>query len=60
MKDPTLEQLLEKVTDTYTLVVVASRRARQLIKEGELKDENPLSVAVEEITDGTVTYQSHY
>ena len=59
-KQPTMESLLEKVDCKYTLVIVASRRARQLIKEGETKERNPITIAVEEIDKGLVTYQSHY
>ena len=55
-----MESLLEKVDCKYTLVIVASRRARQLIKEGDTKERNPITVAVEEIDNGVVTYQSHY
>lgn len=59
-QQPTIEDLLEKVNCKYTLVIVASRRARQLIKEGDLKDKNPIAIAINEINDGIVTYQSHY
>ncbi len=57
---PTIENLLDKVDCKYTLVIVAARRARQLIKEGDVKEKNPITVAVEEINEGLVTYQSHY
>ena len=59
-KNPTIESLLEKVDCKYTLVIVVSRRARQLIKDGDTKENNPMTVAINEINDGTVTYQSHY
>ncbi|MEX1376068.1 MAG: DNA-directed RNA polymerase subunit omega [Eubacteriales bacterium] len=59
-KNPTIESLLEKVDCKYTLVIVASRRARQLIKDGDTKERNPLAIAISEIDEGIVTYQSHY
>ena len=59
-KKPTIETLLDKVDCKYTLVIVASRRARQLIKDGDTKEKNPITVAINEIEDGLVTYQSHY
>ena len=59
-QQPTIENLLDKVDCKYTLVVVASRRARQLIKEGDTKGENPLSIAIKEIDEGIVTYKSYY
>jgi|GEM_PF-3608447 len=59
-QQPTMESLLDKVDCKYTLVIVASRRARQLIKEGDTKEKNPITIAVNEIDEGLVTYQSHY
>ncbi len=59
-QQPTIENLLEKVDCKYTLVIVAARRARQLIKEGETKEKNPLTIAVNEIDKGLVSYKSHY
>mgnify|MGYP000114740642 CR=1 FL=1 len=59
-QQPTIESLLEKVDCKYTLVVVVSRRARQLIKEGDIKEKNPITIAVNEIDKGLVTYESHY
>jgi len=59
-QQPTIESLLEKVDCKYTLVIVAARRARQLIKDGDMKEQNPLTVAINEIDKGTVTYKSHY
>ena len=59
-KNPTIETLLDKVDCKYTLVIVVSRRARQLIKDGDTKENNPMSIAINEINEGSVTYQSHY
>ena len=59
-QQPTIESLLKKVDCQYTLVIVSSRRARQLIKEGDIKERNPLTIAVNEIDKGLVSYKSHY
>ena len=57
---PTIVELSEKVDCRYTLVVEASKRARQLlggaqplIEENEMK---PLHIAVDEINRGLLTY----
>ena len=57
---PTIVELSEKVDCRYTLVVEASKRARQLVDEKEplidAKDMKPLKIAVEEINRGLLTY----
>lgn len=57
--NPPIDELTEKVGSKYTLCVVASKRARQLMEQAqnqgllELPDkEKPLSVAAQEIYDG--------
>ena len=58
---PSINELVEKVDCRYTLVVEASKRARQLVDgqqplisaSEELK---PLKIAVEEINHGLITY----
>ena len=57
---PDIEQLRKKTDSTYTLVVQAARRARQLmdgaqslVEDDELK---PLTLAIEEINRGLITY----
>ena len=51
----------EKVDCRYTLVVEASKRARQLVDGAQPlidpKDMKPLKIAVEEINRGLLTYQ---
>ncbi len=56
---PPIDELAQKVGSKYTLCVVASKRARQLMEQAqnqglqELPDkEKPLSVAAKEIYDG--------
>lgn len=57
---PTTDELLKKVDSRYTLVVMVSKRARQLLEGAEplvnAKGKKVLSLAVQEIADGEVTY----
>ncbi len=68
-----LSKLLEKVDDKYTLVILASKRARQIndylnrIKRSEVFDvrapeisslsKKPLIIALEEIAEDKITYE---
>ena len=58
---PTIVELTEKVDCRYTLVVEASKRARQLVDGAQPlidpKDMKPLKIAVEEINRGLLTYE---
>lgn len=62
MINPSVVDLLKRVEDRYTLVMVTSKRARQIIAgEEPLEDANskkPLTIAINEVNDGLVTYQS--
>ena len=61
MVKPSVQELLEKVDNRYRLVIVTSKRARQIF-EAEQKidaiipttDKKPLSTAADEIFDGKV------
>ena len=57
---PTIVELSEKVDCRYTLVVEASKRARQLLDGAQPlidpKDMKPLKIAVEEVNRGLLTY----
>ncbi|MCY6484007.1 DNA-directed RNA polymerase subunit omega [Clostridium aestuarii] len=61
MINPSIVDLLNKVENRYSLVIVTSRRARQLI-EGvnpliEADEEaKPLTIAINELNDGKVSY----
>ena len=60
MIDPPIGELLKRVDCRYTLAVEAAKRARQLI-DGEqplfeTKEIKPLSIAIEEIHRGLITY----
>ena len=60
MIDPPIGELLKKVDCRYTLAVEASKRARELIGGSmpliDTKEFNPLSIAIEEINRGLITY----
>ena len=57
---PGIEELRKKTDSSYTLVVEASRRARQLMDGTQtlLEDDEqkPLSQAISEINRGLITY----
>jgi len=58
--EPTVVELGVKVDCLYTLVVVTSKRARQLVAGAQplldRKEMKPLKIAVEEINRGLITY----
>lgn len=60
MIDPPIGELLERVDCRYTLAVEASKRAREIIGGAtpmiETKESKPLSIAIQEINCGFVTY----
>lgn len=56
---PPIDELAQKVGSKYTLCVVASKRARQLMEQAQNQGntelpnkDKPLSVAAQEISDG--------
>jgi DNA-directed RNA polymerase subunit omega len=60
MIEPPIGELLEKVDCRYTLAVEASKRARELIAGAQplidTREVKPLSIAIEEISRGLITY----
>ncbi len=60
MINPSVVDLLNKVEDRYSLVIVTSRRARQIIDGNEpltLNPSNkPLTIAINEVNEGLVSY----
>lgn len=62
MLNPSVVDLLKKVEDRYSLVIVTSKRARQLISGAEQLEEvdsnKPLTIAINEVNDGLITYES--
>lgn len=57
---PSINELLEKVDSRYTLVLLASKRARQLVEGdkafSDTKSKKAVSIAVQEIVEGKITY----
>ncbi|MGL5381352.1 DNA-directed RNA polymerase subunit omega [Clostridium sp.] len=60
MINPSIMDLLQKVEDRYSLVIVTSKRARQLIEGNEpliyTKSHKPLTIAINEVNEGAVGY----
>ncbi len=62
MLNPSFEGILKEGDSRYTLVMLASKRARQII-EGEsplieTDSKKPVSIAIEEILAGKITYEN--
>ena len=61
MINPSVIQLLEKVDNRYSLVIVRSKRARQIIQGDEVytsvDSHKPLTLAINEVNEGAVTYE---
>ena len=60
MTNPPIGELLQKVDCRYTLAVEAAKRARELIAGSlpltDTKETKPLSIAIDEINLGLITY----
>lgn len=60
MINPSIVDLLKKVEDRYSLVIVTSRRARQIIDGNEALTSNPskkpLTSAINEVNEGLISY----
>ena len=58
---PGIVELSKKVDCRYTLVIEAAKRARQLVAGAqplvEPKDMNPVTLAIEEVNRGLLTYR---
>ena len=58
---PPIDELCEKVDCRYTLVVESAKRARELVGGSQPlvdpKDMKPVSIAVDEINRGLLTYR---
>jgi DNA-directed RNA polymerase subunit omega len=61
MINPSLDVLVEKVDSKYTLVVLAAKRAREIMDGqqplAESKSNKPVTVALEEVAQGKITYE---
>lgn len=61
MIEPSLDKLLELVDSKYTLVVLAAKRARELVEQESpvtgSKAGKPVTVALKEIASGRISYE---
>jgi len=61
MIHPSLDVLVKKVDSKYTLVVLAAKRAREIISgDGKLvasKSNKSVTIALEEVAQGKVIYE---
>lgn len=61
MINPSIVSLLGKVDNRYALVVVAAKRARQIIageeKMTEIESNKPVTIAIHEISEDKITYE---
>lgn len=63
MINPSVVDLLKKVEDRYSLVIVTSRRARQIIDGNQPLTSNsskkPLTIAINEVNEGLISYHKN-
>lgn len=61
MINPSIVDLLEKVDNRYSLVIITSKRARQIIDGSEayvsVESNKPLTIAINEVNDGLIEYE---
>lgn len=61
MINPSVIDLLKKVDDRYSLVILSSRRARKLIdgapKLSKREGKKPLTIAINEVDEGIISYE---
>lgn len=61
MINPSIVDLLKKTGNRYSLVIVTSKRARQLIDGSEetikTVSNKPLTIAINEVNEGTVEFE---
>jgi DNA-directed RNA polymerase subunit omega len=61
MIHPSLDVLVKKVDSKYTLVVLAAKRARDIMNGdtpmAESKSNKPVTLALEEVAQGRVVYE---
>lgn len=65
MRQPAIDKLLKKTDSKYALVVAAAKRARMitdgadiLLEKEEIEASKPVSMALEEIADGKIKFES--
>lgn len=61
MINPSIVDLLKRVEDRYSLVILSAKRARQIIDGAEtfvdVESNKPLTIAINEIDEGFVNYK---
>ena len=63
MINPSVVDLLKKVEERYSLVIVTSKRARQIIDGNQPLTSNsskkPLTIAINEVNEGLISYHKN-
>ena len=58
---PPIDEIKQKADSRYTLVIMAAKRARDLVAEKpaliEIENNVPISIAAEEIVEDEITYK---
>jgi len=58
---PPIDEIKKKADSRYTLVIMAAKRARDLVAEKpplvDIDNDVPISIAAEEIVEGEITYR---
>ena len=61
MINPSIVDLLKRVEDRYSLVILSAKRARQIIDGAEtfvdVESNKPLTISINEIDEGFVNYK---
>lgn len=62
MVNPSIDYLAEKVDSKYSLVILAAKRARELVAHApkmlDTKSDKPVSIALEEVGEDVLTYEN--
>ncbi|MFL0247004.1 DNA-directed RNA polymerase subunit omega [Candidatus Clostridium stratigraminis] len=62
MINPSIVELLTKVDNRYSLVIITSKRARQIIDGSkpliDTENSKPLTVAINELNNAAITYET--
>lgn len=62
MINPSIVDLVEKAGDRYSVVVITSKRARQIISGSkplvDIESNKPLTIAINELDSSKFTFQS--
>ena len=56
MVNPSIYKLAEMVDSKYTLAILASKRARELTKPGQVLQGKEVSIALKEVGEKKITY----